>query len=277
MHREQEFWVEHQVQHAKSTTSHRGSNNPEIVIANQLALEQAISVAKVAGTEDGSPLKSIGDLMPSSRHGKSMRGSHLDQGDCIGHQLLGSGNELACDSEDKQAALAALGYIFQCHREEAQELGWSEQHIDGEHQLFHYGHADRAGCEIIKSRNYGRETKRHSHWALVRYEGEGELYVADIQFFCLANPSTQAATSTASPPSPPDDALRFAVCHLYAATEIHSCAGVIYKADTKRSPQYKNYGVLMPALLPKLIVNHEQSSASSYFAHYMNFQYSKEP
>lgn len=283
MHREQEFWIEHQIQHGKSTTSHRTTSNPELVIANQLALEQALRVAKVAGPTDGSVLKDFNDLMPSSRHGSSMRGSNLDvYGALDGCQLLGAGKALGRGSEDGQAALTALKYICEFNSD-AQKLGWSldclSDRLSDSLKLYHYRYADRMGLEVLKSHCYGLEYKRASHWALVSWEDEG-FYVADIQFFCHAHFQAEndgPSSSAASASSPPAAVLRFAVCKLYAATKIDSYTGVRYKAQIAKAPQYRNYGVLVGEMQRKLIANHEEGSASSFFADYEDLQYSMEP
>ncbi|CAL8471876.1 g11418 [Coccomyxa elongata] len=166
---ELELWVENTVQYAKGTTKFRTTSNPEILLANQVLLAEAIKKAPTVHPD----LRDYNEVVYGNIGGAPDRGNQLDQPyaeDNTG--FMGSG------ARPKRELLPHLTALAERHIHDFPQAGWAAAACDTATYTV-YKAVDIKGVEVVQSRAYLMARSRVSYFVRVDYEEEG-TYVARI-------------------------------------------------------------------------------------------------
>jgi hypothetical protein len=230
-----EYWVENLIQWAKSTVRYRTTKYPELVLASDMLVDDA--VARCIAAHPG-----LRGVVEGWAHtdGRSLNFTCMDDAAVDGTQLLGSGRVVsAADRVVVESAL--VEYIQQWH-----PAGWSENMVAAADMLW-YSYAHIRAAEILHSLRYTRPRSKVSYNVLCQYyEGEEAedvtRYIAQVQFFLKVSPGPAACGDQEQPAEP----LRLAISHLYKLENVDWGVGVLYHSPTyPANPAYTNYAVGM--------------------------------
>ena len=234
-----EYWLENLIQWAKSTVQYRTTKYPELVLAHDLMLDDAI--ARCTAQHECVRAK-----LYEWEHadGLGMTHSYPDDGASDGSQLLGRGKLLS--HHDR----VALGVDEAVHAFVAdfKPPGWNSDLVDGS-VVFLYTYAQAAGSELLHSTGYTRARSRVSYNVWCQFwEGEvGEAvwgeqesevpmdYIGKVRHFVKVCPqvvSPAGSLDQSDQPCQESDVLRLAIMDLHLLQEVDAGVGVAYQSVT---------------------------------------------
>jgi hypothetical protein len=230
--------LENLIQWAKSTVRYRTTKYPELVLAGDILLDDAL--ARCCARHE-SVRSALGEWEHVDVVGSSF--SNPDVGSIDGSQLLGKGRELGAAERVHLGVDAAVeGFI-----KTFQPAGW---HLDMVQQssMLLYTYAQAQGGGLMHSTQYTRARSRVSYNVLCQYwEGvsgvgsssgvvEPTHYVGKIQYFVkVIAPSAMEVDGEAGVVSASD--LRLAVMDLHLLQRLDRELGVMYQSVTYCSGQ----------------------------------------
>ena len=257
-----EYWLENLIQWAKSTVRYRTTKYPELVLANDLMLDDAI--ARCTAEHDVVRAK-LADW--EHKDGLGASHSHPDDGACDGSQLLGRGRLLTRSERVTMGVDAAVdGFI-----EGFSPDGWTSDLAEGS-EIFLYTYAQAAGSELLHSTMYTRARSRVSYNALCQFwEGErGEPeegaseepevptdYIGKI--LCFVKVIPPAVTPQAMDIDPSVDQgglgavkaepLRLAIMDLHVLQRVDAGVGMAFQSVTYATgfPAYSSFALSLSA------------------------------
>jgi hypothetical protein len=238
-----EYWLENLIQWAKSTVRYRTTKYPELVLAGDILLDDAI--ARCFAKHDCVRAK-----LDAWQHvdvvGSTF--SNPDAGGMDGSQLLGKGQVLSAAEREAWGVDAAV----QTYIEDYQPAGWHVDMVSGSSVLL-YKYAQAQG-RILHSTQYTRAQSRVSYNVLCRrWEGERELddgpssskgdgtefevtthYIGKINFFVKVVPPCRMEVDEVVPVAGdvPAADLRLAVMDLHLVQRLDMGMGVLYQSVT---------------------------------------------
>jgi hypothetical protein len=248
-----EYWVENEIQLAKSSVKYRSTTGPEKVLVHDLLLDRALSAASVREPR----ILTFDELMPSYRAGNAPRVQHLDEEDPVtGSLLLGRG---AIPNE--QDAVVATASVKELLRHWPQHsAGWEAADVIAKNMLLYTRARVRRG-EVLHSTRYLRPTKKTSVNIMVQYhEDEGLCrYMAVVRFFLKA--SKEGACD-----------IRVAVADLHPVELVSegTGAGEMWKVQNMDRPKHKAYAVTFHegTMLVKYAMGRKQGRKEAFFMLY---------
>lgn len=236
-----EYWLENLIQWAKSTVRYRTTKYPELVLAGDILLDDAI--ARCVRDHDAVRAK-LADWQHVDTPGMSY--TNPDDGGGDGSQLLGRGKVLCAAERVALGADAAVeGYICEC-----EPAGWSADLL-ARSTVTLYTYAQAEGHELLHSTRYTRARSRVSHNVLCEYwegehgEGSGSdadvevptYYVGKINYFVKVTAPEHMETD-----QPEGDehgaeeqhaeTMRLAVMDLHLLQRIDTGVGIVYQSVT---------------------------------------------
>lgn len=252
-----EWWVEQLIQLMKSSVRGRHTHRPELVAVNDMMLQEALHMVKVAEPS----VKTFDEWVPEWGSG-AMQGTNLDDGDREGGiGMLGCGKLLA-----RKARADAVDVITKYVRDHAVR-GWSDGVLSAA-QILQYQHAYRGATRegpsmIVQSLAYTRVRTRASCYVQVTFVENRQRvdYVVAVHHFlmCCRHGAHQA------------DALRLAVCDLHSTSRDPSTAELLVVSDLgSPSPECKRQALPVSWLKRKLLCMRVRGSQKAYFAKYDN-------
>jgi hypothetical protein len=237
-----EYWLENLIQWAKSTVRYRTTKYPELVLAGDILLDDAI--AQCAAQHDAVRQKLAEwehvDVLGSTY-------SNPDDGDSDGSQLLGRGREL-CGSERVNLGVDAAveEYILNF-----QPMGWTTDLL-ARSSVMLYTSAQAEGGELLHSMRYTRARSRVSYNVLCQFwegeHGEGSdgdeedvptYYIGRIKYFVRVDPPVVHPDASGfdhagdgGAAQSPVASLRLAVMDLHLLQRMDTAVGVVYQSVT---------------------------------------------
>jgi hypothetical protein len=232
-----EYWLENLIQWAKSTVRYRTTKYPELVLAHDIMLDDAI--ARCTARHECVRAK-LYDWEHVDGMGTTHR--HPDDGADDGAQLLGRGQVMRrADRVSTLVDEAVDAFIAQ-----VQPPGWCSSMV-AESEIIMYTYAQAAGAELLQSTSYSRARTRVSYnvWCQfwegeVAVEGvEGDVvptdYIGKVRHFVKVVPPVLSATAMdvdqegqGVVPEP----LRLAIVDLHLLQRVDGGVGVAYQSST---------------------------------------------
>jgi hypothetical protein len=229
-----EYWLENLIQWAKSTVRYRTTKYPELVLAGDILLDDAI--ARCAAEHEAVRERLVEwehvDVLGSSY-------SNPDDGAADGSQLLGRGKVLgAAERVNLDVDAAVEEYI-----RKFEPAGWSVDVLAGSTVTL-YSSAQAEGSELLHSLRYTRARSRVSYNVLCQF-WEGELgdsnsdgsepevptyYIGRINFFVKVTPPDAMDVDFAD--EGVAEPLRLAVIDMHLVQRVDSGVGIIYQSVT---------------------------------------------
>jgi hypothetical protein len=237
-----EYWLENLIQWAKSTLRYRTTKFPELVLANDMLVDDAIvrSTAKFA------------DVRAKLGEWQHMDGGSThrcpDDGGCDGSQLLGPGVVLG----NADRVTCGVDAIVQQFVAEYKPAGWAEGMV-GQASIWQYKYAHAGGTELLHSTSYKRPRSRVSYNVLCQF-WEGEVYegvdgvaaecptdyIGKIKFFLKVVAPVEMGSDAADA-----EVLRLAVMDLHLVQWVESAVGGFYQCSAYEAgtPCFRDYAM----------------------------------
>jgi hypothetical protein len=234
-----EYWLENLIQWAESTVRYRTTKYPELVLAHDIMLDDAI--ARCTAKHE-----CVRGKLYEWEHvdGLGMTHRYPDDGGSDGSQLLGRGTLLS--HHDRQAW--QVDDAVQAYVADFRPAGWNSQLVE-DSDIIMYTYAQAAGSELLHSTRYTRARSRVSYNVWCQFwEGEVEEvvcgdeceaptdYIGKVSHFVKVVPPVMSAVdeSVGSPDqqSEQPEVLRLAIMDLHLLQGIDAGVGVAYKSVT---------------------------------------------
>ena len=249
-----EFWVEMMVQFCKSSVRYRSTKHPEMVLASDLLLDEALRAA---------PWHFKSNVQPYQFRKRPIEGKWVDYGDDDSNMLQGHGRPYEkWLNRDKHRGKTALKHVIK----DMTPTGWSATMVDT-CELTMYTYADLHTNEPVYSRRYSQARSRVSWYVECRYEEGGHeeevKYVADVHFFVRARMLPEGGV-----PGPPD--IRLAVADIYNLHSVKCSTGSAWQAQYPSKPFCKDYGVRLNDMTYKMVMSKCDKAGHVHFLEYGN-------
>lgn len=245
-----EYWIENLIQWAKSTLRYRTTKYPELVLASDMLVDDAI----VRNTSLHADVRAkLGEWQHIDGQGTTPRCP--DDGGFDGSQLLGPGVVLG----RADRARSGVDEIVQQFVADFKPEGWAEGMV-GQADMWQYKYAHAGGTELLHSTSYMRPRSRVSYNVLCQF-WEGRVieglddgvvedcptdYIGQIKYFVKVVPPAVMDTEGVVQA----EVLRLAVMDLHlvqlVSTDLaKSRVGEFYQSTTYKAalPLYADYAV----------------------------------
>ena len=231
-----EYWLENLIQWAKSTVRYRTTKYPEMVLAGDILLDDAIArcAAKYPAVRQKLAEWEHVDVLGSTY-------SNPDDGSSDGSQLLGRGRVVTEPERSSMCVDAAV----EGHIRYFGPAGWTVDMV-AHSSVMVYASAQAEGGELLHSMRYTRARSRVSYNVLCQFwEGEqGDdsdgnesavptYYVGKISYFVRVDPPNATdIDSAAEGDQALPEALRLAVMDLHLVHRLQTPVGLLYQSAT---------------------------------------------
>jgi hypothetical protein len=238
-----EYWLENLIQWAKSTVRYRTTKYPELVLAHDIMLDDAI--ARCTAQHE-----CVREKLYEWEHvdGLGMTHRHPDDGAADGTQLLGRGKVLS----DAECVAIGADQAVRTFVADFQPPGWTSSLVDRSEMIL-YTYAQAAGSELLHSTRYTRARSRVSYNVWCQF-WEGELgeavsgeecevptyYIGKVSYFVKVVPprpssgdgEIEAGGGEIGSAGAPAEVLRLAVLDLHLLQEVDAGVGPAYQSVT---------------------------------------------